>query len=175
MLKNYYVLEPSKTQFYVTLVWLPWSLKIIYGVLADSFAPCGSRKKSWIIIWGLVQTICCASAAMLKIETVQIFMTLIFLNAIAGCFMDVIVDSLMVMQARRDPKQGSQELQAIAWQITGVTAVFGGISGAYFTGFLTPYWCFGIYAGFGFFVFLSAFSITRELETESDIEVELAM
>lgn len=89
--------------------------------------------------------------------------------------MDVIVDSLMVMQARRDPKQGSQELQAIAWQISGVTAIFGGFAGAYFTGFLTPYWCFGIYAIFGCFVFLSAFSITRELETESDIEIELAM
>ena len=56
-----------------------------------------------------------------------------------------------------------------------MSSIFGGISGAYFTGFLTPYWCFGIYAGFGFFVTLSAFSITCELETESDIEVELAM
>ena len=54
LFKNYYELEPSKTQFYITLVWMPWSLKIIYGVVADSFSPCGSRKKSWIIFWGLV-------------------------------------------------------------------------------------------------------------------------
>ena len=89
--------------------------------------------------------------------------------------MDVVVDSLMVMQARRDPKQGSQELQSFSWQITGLTAIVGGIIGAYFTGFLTPYWCFGIYSIFGLAVFLSAFSITKALETESDIEVELAM
>ena len=29
---------------------------------------------------------------------------------ISGAFMDVIVDALMVMQARKDPEKGSQEL-----------------------------------------------------------------
>ena len=47
--------------------------------------------------------------------------------------------------------------------------------GAYFTGFLSPYWCFGILAIFGLAVFVSAFSITSQLENESDIEIELAM
>ena len=169
------MLEPSQTQFYITLVWLPWSIKIVYGVVADSFAPCGSRKKSWMVIWGFVQTITLGFAAMLEIDSVRVFITLIVLNSVAGCFMDVIIDSLMVMQARRDPKQGSQELQAIVWQITGVTSVIGGISSAYFLGYFSPYWCFGVYALFGFAVFLSAFWISRELEMESDIEVELAM
>ena len=43
------------------------------------------------------------------------------------------------------------------------------------TGFLTPYWCFGIYAVFGIAVVLSAFSINPALEVENDIEIELAM
>ena len=53
--------------------------------------------------------------------------------------------------------------------------MIGGLIGAYFTGFLTPYWCFGVYSIFGLAVMLSAFSITPALEVESDIEVELAM
>ena len=54
-------------------------------------------------------------AATVEIENVKIFMVLVLLNSMAGCFMDVVVDSLMVIQARRDPKQGSQELQAFSW------------------------------------------------------------
>ena len=88
--------------------------------------------------------------------------------------MDVIVDSLMVMQARRDPKFGSQELQGFSWQISGIAAVIGGFVGAYFTSFLTPYYCFGIYAVFGLAVFLSGFSVTPELEIEGDLEYTIA-
>ena len=54
-------------------------------------------------------------------------------------------------------------------------SVIGGLSGAFMTGFLTPYWCFGIYAIFGFAVFASAFSIKPEIENESDIELMLSM
>ena len=51
--------------------------------------------------------------------------------------------------------------------------MLGGICGAFMTGFLTPYWCFGVYAFFGLVVFISAFWITNALEVESDIEYEL--
>ena len=54
LFKNYYELEPSQTQLFITLVWVPWSLKLIYGVLADSIQICGSRKKAWIVLWGLI-------------------------------------------------------------------------------------------------------------------------
>lgn len=42
------------------------------------------------------------------------------------------------------------------------------------TGYVNPYWCFGIVAIFGGVVIISAFSLTNQLENESDIEVELA-
>ena len=56
-----------------------------------------------------------------------------------------------------------------------ISAVIGGLAGAFMTGFLTPYWCFGIYSVFGFAVFASAFSISKEIENESDIELLLSM
>ena len=56
-----------------------------------------------------------------------------------------------------------------------IAAVFGGLSAAFMTGFLTPYWCFGIYSIFGFAVFASAFSIKADIENESDIELMLTM
>ena len=56
-----------------------------------------------------------------------------------------------------------------------LAAVIGGLCAAFMTGFLTPYWCFGIYSVFGFAVFASAFSINTEIENESDIELMLTM
>ena len=51
----------------------------------------------------------------------------------------------------------------------------GGLFGAYMTGYLSPYWCFGLYAMFSIAIFVSGFYITNELETESDIEVDLSL
>ena len=57
----------------------------------------GSRKKSWIIIFGLMQTVVLGIAATAEIESVKVFMALVLLNTMAQCWMDVVVDSLMVM------------------------------------------------------------------------------
>ena len=50
--------------------------------------------------------------------------------------------------------------------------VAGGLFGAYATGYLSPYWCFGVYTIFSVAIFASGFYITNQLEIESDIEVE---
>ena len=107
LFKNYYDLEPTQSQFYTTIIWVPWQLKFVYGIIADSFSICGSRKRAWILLWGVVQILSLSIAATVKIESVEVFMWLILANSVAGGFMDVVVDSLMVQQARKDPKQGS--------------------------------------------------------------------
>lgn len=43
------------------------------------------------------------------------------------------------------------------------------------TGFLNPYYCFGILGVLGISVVITALSIDTHLEVESDIEAELAM
>jgi len=104
LFKNYYFLEPSQSQFYTTLIYAPWMFKFLYGLTADSLPICGSRKKAWILLWGVAQTLSLTVAAFVRIESINLFMLLISINAVALAFMDVVVDSLMVMQARRDPK-----------------------------------------------------------------------
>ena len=104
LFKNYYKLEPSKSQFYITMSFMPWMFKFFYGVIVDSVYICGSRKKAWILIGGLVQTVALSIAALCQLDSVELFMALILLNSLAGAFLDVVIDSMMVMQARRDPK-----------------------------------------------------------------------
>ena len=89
--------------------------------------------------------------------------------------MDVIADALMVMQAKRDPEQGSQDLQSLAWMITGIAAISGGIVSAFLTGFVNPYWCFGYYAIFGVLVVISSLCLDPLLELENDFDLAMSM
>ena len=151
---------------------LPWTTKLIYGIVSDTIPIFGSRKKAWLIIMGLVQLITLSIAASAIVYDPVTMVVIMTMNSVAGAFMDVIVDALSVMQAKRDPKMGTQELQSFSWTLNGVASIFGGFSGAYLTGYVNPYWCFGIYAFAGVLVVLSTLNMNKSLEVEGDFEAE---
>ena len=107
LLKNYYKIEPAKAQSLQAITFMPYSLKFFFGIMADSIVICGSRKRSWMILWSAVSTICALICACVYIKSSVAFTALVLLFTIGLSFNDVIVDSLMVIQARRDPKMGS--------------------------------------------------------------------
>ena len=79
LFKNYYHLEPTQTQLFITIIWMPMSLKFICGVIADSVPLFGSRKKNWIIFWACVQTVALSICATIKIDSCTHLVVLIFL------------------------------------------------------------------------------------------------
>ena len=54
LFKNKYDLEPEYEQELQAIILLPWTPKIFYGIITDTFPICGSRKKSYIILMGLI-------------------------------------------------------------------------------------------------------------------------
>ena len=107
--------------------------------------------------------------------SIGVFLLLQVIVNSSGAAGDVLVDALMVMQAKRDPEQGSQELQVIAWGVTGTAGLAGSIVGAFMTGFVNPYWCFGYYAIFSVFTIIAALIMNPLLEIESDFDAALSM
>ena len=96
MFKNKYNLQPAQEQELSTLMLLPWSPKICYGIITDTFPICGSRKRSYIILMGLIQCLCSLLIAFIPFKeayTVAIIGTIIVLT---GTIMDVVVDGMMV-------------------------------------------------------------------------------
>lgn len=104
------MLEPAQLTSYVAIIWLPWGVKFVYGVIADSIPILGSRKKSWLVLMGFIQVISLALCAGVHFTEIKWFVFLQIVTSTSGAFMDVIADALMVMQAKRDPEQGSQDL-----------------------------------------------------------------
>ena len=75
---------------------LPWAPKIVYGLITDSFPLCGSRKKHYLILMGLVQAASCA-VAMWDLPDIRLLVAMMFLMTLANAMMDVVVDGLMVV------------------------------------------------------------------------------
>ena len=103
-------MNPSKSAFFTSIFWMPWTIKLIYGILFDSVPLFGSRKKSWMIVTSLIVVITTFTAAFIKFESPATLLTFLTILQSANAGADVIVDALMVMQAKRDPINGAQEL-----------------------------------------------------------------
>lgn len=39
---------------YMSIIHIPWSVKIIYGIISDNLPIAGTRRKSYIVIMGFV-------------------------------------------------------------------------------------------------------------------------
>ena len=78
-------------------VFLPWSLKIIYGLISDNVPIFGSRRKSYLIIGALLQFFTMIVLGLQHFEDATLATWMLFLSNISIAFSDVIVDSLMVI------------------------------------------------------------------------------
>ena len=72
------------------------------------------------MLMGFLQFATAWTIAMVHFENPIWVCTLGFFMNLASAFMDVVVDGLMVMQARRDQTNGSQDLQTYSWQLLGL-------------------------------------------------------
>ena len=74
----------------------PWTPKICYGLITDTFPIFGSRKRSYLIIMGLVQTITCFLLAIVEFDKATTVAWLVTAFALSTAFIDVVIDGLMV-------------------------------------------------------------------------------
>ena len=80
----------------MSVMTLPWTPKLFYGIITDTFPICKSRKRSYIILMGMVQGICAVAIPFMPYRSAAAFCALGTLIYFSGAFMDVVVDGLMV-------------------------------------------------------------------------------
>jgi MFS family permease len=174
-----YNLEPAQASLYLSFQHLPWTWKLFYGIFTDVFPICGSTKRAYVFLMGILQASACILVVLGGTNlTATTLMLLGVLNSLGGAVMDVVVDGMMVINSRKDPTSGSEELQAYSWGFYGL----GGIAGCLGSGFLLddtngnvpqPYWCFAIMAFFGASVGISGLFIDKSLEEGQDSMVKM--
>lgn len=168
MFLNTYHISPALSSAYLSYVNLPWTPKLLYGIFTDTFPICGSGKRSYIFIMGMLQSLSCLAIAVRKYDNASTVMWFALFNSGAGAVMDVVVDGLMVINSRKDPNFGSEELQSYSWGFYGLGGIVGCTLSAILLGPLeTPQACFFVMAFFGAAVGISGLFIDPSLEDNS--------
>ena len=72
----------------------------------------------------------------------QLATWMLFMSNLSIAFSDVIVDSLMVIQARKFPDSGAEDLNSFSWTCMSVGGFFGSIAAAFLTEKYEPQYCF---------------------------------
>jgi MFS family permease len=110
----------------------PWVIKIIYGLLSDSYPLFGYRRKSYLILFSLCSVIGWASLVVMPGEKAWILGAMILAN-LGFAATDVITDGLIVEHSNEFT---SPIYQSIAWGSRSMGSVVSGFTG----GWLAQHW-----------------------------------
>ena len=108
-------------------------MKIFYGLISDNVPLLGSRRKSYLIIMAFLQFASMIVLGLQHVDNEGLAMWMLFLSNLSIAFSDVIVDSLMVIQARRYPESGSEDLNTFSWTCMSIGGFFGSFAAAVMT------------------------------------------
>ena len=91
---------------------------------------------------------------------------LLFVASFGMAFSNVVIDAILVVQARRDKELGSQDLLSIAFMFQGIGGVIGCIIAAFMMDEYHPKYGFLAYGINGVILFFCCFFLSRESENE---------
>ncbi|KAL0561405.1 hypothetical protein IC582_001831 [Cucumis melo] len=130
-LKDDLHLDPAETAVISGFSALPWLIKPLYGFISDSVPLFGYRRRSYLILSGLLGAFSWSFMATLVNSKYGAAMC-ILLGSLSVAFSDVVVDSMVVERARGESLSMSGSLQSLCWG----SSAFGGIVSSYFSGSL---------------------------------------
>jgi len=131
--KSVLKLDPGHQQILVAIIKLPWSLRILYGLISDNVPLCGTRRKSWVVLMGALQFAMLLTVGLTCPEDPMVVTAILFFASLAQAFVACVVDAIMVVQARRDKAFGSQDLSALMFFCMGFFGALGSIYGGLIT------------------------------------------
>lgn len=131
--KAYLKLDPGEQQAMLSIVHLPWSFKILYGLISDNVPILGTRRKSYLVVMGIIQFLALFSIYAFLYEDAIVVALVLCLANMSEAFTNVVSDAVMVIQSRKDKYYGSQDFVTLMWVATG----FGGAIGCIFAGIIT--------------------------------------
>ena len=152
--------------FYSSIMTLPWSFKIIFGLITDNCPIFGLKRKPYLVFWGFVQFIIMWSIYYFDHDSALEVALLLMVASLAMAFSNVVIDALLIIQARKDPELGSQDLISLAWLVQGLAGVVGCVIAAIMMEKYHPKYAFLGYGIYGLFLGIACFWLSAASERE---------
>jgi hypothetical protein len=80
---------------YMSIIHIPWSIKILYGLISDNVPIAGTRRKSYIILMGLLQFFALISIYFLHETSALLVAIFLTAAALSEAFVNVVADAIM--------------------------------------------------------------------------------
>lgn len=160
-LKDDLGLSPAQMGALTGIAAIPWIIKPLFGFLSDGLPLFGYRRRSYLILSGLLGSLSWLVLATIVDSVWGVTLTLL-VTSLSVAVSDVIADSVVVERAQQESISKAGSLQSLTWG----TAALGGLITAYFSGLLleqiSARTIFAITACFPLLVSFSAFLIGEE-------------
>lgn len=141
-LKDDLHLDPAETAVISGFSAFPWLVKPLYGFISDSIPLFGYRRRSYLVLSGLLGAFSWSLMATFVDSKYSAAFCVLF-GSLSVAFSDVVVDSMVVERARGESQSMSGSLQSLCWG----SSAFGGIVSSYFSGYLVD--AYGVRFVFG--------------------------
>jgi len=124
----------SKITFIISIVSIPWFLKIVYGAISDTFPIFGLRRKPYLIICAILSSFGWVLLSVLP-PNEKFFILAMTIANLGLAATDVITDGLVVEYSR---KGSAQTYQAIAWGARSIGSIASGFTGGLLAAKISP-------------------------------------
>ena len=128
-LKENLGLPPSTVMYLSSVTTLPWMVKPLYGWLSDTFPLFGYRRKSYMILSGLLGVMTSLAIGLTPVLPLMALYGLLVLDALSGAMKDVAVDGIMVEEGQRLRITG--KIQSVQWGSLTLATVITGAAGGW--------------------------------------------
>jgi folate/biopterin transporter len=172
-LKDDLGLSPAQMGALTGIAAIPWIIKPLFGFLSDGLPLFGYRRRSYLILSGLLGSLSWLVLATMVNSVWGVTLSLL-VTSLSVAVSDVIADSVVVERAQQESMSKAGSLQSLTWG----TAALGGLITAYFSGLLleqiSTRTIFVITACFPLLVSFSAFLIGEEKPASPSLKNPLA-
>ncbi|KAK9802751.1 hypothetical protein WJX73_008456 [Symbiochloris irregularis] len=166
--KDEFHLQPATVALVMSFGAAPWVIKPLYGFLSDTVPIWGYRRRSYLILGGVVGAASWLAMATVVNSPTTAVAAVILGSATTACS-DVVVDSIVVERSRGGPQELAGSLQSLCW----ASAATGGVASAYFSGSLVESYgartVFALTAIFPLLVSGAAFAVAEQPVSGSSV------
>ena len=131
---NYYAIHvlnatPAEQNVLTTMTQLPWSFKLLYGLLSDCVPVCGKRRKPYFILGWIFFIMANLLLASMVTPGIQALVFLSFLSVAGYMMSDVMCDALIVERSRYESASNKGNFQAVGYTCRFAGNIIGSILG----------------------------------------------
>jgi MFS family permease len=166
MYKDKFKLEPGLLNTIHSTKALPWSTKMIWGIISDNLALFGNRRKSYIIIMSLISSLSMTAAFFYRGDNWKVVFALLFMQSFAQAFTNVVVNAILIVQAKKHLIDGAADLQGWAHSCLALGGILGATTAGFITEFSDGQYCFILPAVSSIALMILTFMMDSSFELE---------